>query len=237
MKSSKEDLLKRGFAVQEDIALLSGKPQEELLDLLHSDNAIIRTASAYNLSSTKQNKKIVTDELLKQLSVEKCLYTKLAICESLEKGDIDTAKQMINYLGKIGNNQHKQLPDKVSLKKSFPLPRDIIARSLGKMSVIVFPVLIDVLQSCDIEKISEALDAIGFMVFYNQQLSNEKNAQAIYDVMEKHQDSSLFLWKGILCLSAFPLVKSKKILEGFISQNNLLGEEAKRSLNLINARL
>lgn len=45
MKSGKEDLQKRGFATQEDIDLLSGRPEAELMELLHSGNAVMRTAS------------------------------------------------------------------------------------------------------------------------------------------------------------------------------------------------
>lgn len=233
MKSSQEILRKRGFVIQEDILLLSNKPQEELFNLLYSDRAYIRTASVYKLAEICLNKLYFTDELLKVLSKEKCLYTKLAICEALEKGNMDTAKQMIQYLGKIGRNQHKQLPEKISKKKSFPLPRDIIARSLGKMSLIVFPVLLDVLQNNNITEVSEVLDAIGFMVFYNHALANLENAQRIYDVIQKYQDNELIVWKAILCLSAFPLEESKTVLMQYCGQDNLLGEEAERSLNLI----
>lgn len=229
MKSSEEKLQKRGFATEQDIDLLRGKSQKELLELLHSGNTVLRTAAAINLAITPENGK----QLLDQLSVEKCLYTKISICKKLEQGNAETANEMINYLGKIGKNQHKQLPEKVSLKKSFPLPRDLAARSLARMSITVFPILLQVLQSKDIEKISEILDAIGFMVFYNQQLSTEQNAQIIYITLLKYKDIPLIQWKAILCLSAFPLESSKSILESFIDQNNLLGKEAIKSLNFI----
>ena len=237
LKSSHKDLQDRGFATQQDIELLGDKSEEELLKLLHADNPVIRTASADNLSITPNNEENVVAELLKQLSVERCLYTKMAIGECLEKGNIHTASQMVCYLGKIGNNQHRQLPDRVSLKKSFPLPRDIIARSLAKMPVTIFPILLAVLQSGETEKICEVLDAIGFMAFYNPQLSIEKHVQEIQDVMVNHKENLIIQWKAILCLSAFPLEKSKRILNGFISQNTLLGKEAQRSLKRINERL
>jgi hypothetical protein len=165
------------------------------------------------------------------------LYTKNAICRKLEQGGPDTASQMIKLLGRIGNNQYKQLPDRSSRKKSYPLPRDIIARSLGRMSVGVYPVLIDVLQCKKTETISEALDAIGYMTFYNKQLSTENNAQAAFNVMDEYSNNSLILWKAIICLSAFPSEKTKMILESFINQNNLLGEEANRSLKLITPQI
>lgn len=222
---------KRGFASGEEEALLAGKTQEELLELLHADKAVLRTAAA-NLLVTAGNSK-VTGELLEQLSVEQCLYTRIGICESLEKGDSDTARQMMDYIGKIGSNQYKQLPEKVSKKKSYPLPRDIIARALGKMQMEVFPVLMEALKCGGTEKVSEVLDAIGFMVFYNRPLANDENVRPVFEIMEKYKENNLVLWKGILCLSAFPLPKTKKILEGLVSRDNLLGEEAKRSLRLI----
>lgn len=67
-------------------------------------------------------KDTVTDALLTRLAVEKCLYTRLAICETLEKGDAGTARKMVPYLGKIVNNQHRCLPEKVS---AFPLNESI----------------------------------------------------------------------------------------------------------------
>ena len=188
VKSSLSDLQRRGFATEDDIKKSYNLSQNELITLLHSKCAISRTAAAHNLSIMQasvqnitditgttditDNKNIiktpsipnVIDELLKQLCVEKCLYTKISICESLEKSDNDcitTARKMTAYLGKIGNNQHKILPEKVSKKKSFPLPRDIIARSLGKMDITIYPVLLELIHSRDVCKISEVLDAIG----------------------------------------------------------------------------
>lgn len=81
---------------------------------------------------------------VRHLSVEKCLYTRLAIYEAVEKGDRETALQMIPLLGKIGGSQHKDLPDRVLQKKSYPLPWDIIAHSLAKISLGVLPVLLQV---------------------------------------------------------------------------------------------
>jgi len=237
LKSSIDDLRRRGFATQEDIESLRGKSQKNLLALLHADSAVVRTASAHNLSVTHGDQRLVTAELLKQLCDEKCLYTKMALCRCLEKGGMDTAKQMVCYLGEIGTNQHKQLPDRVFKKKSFPLPRDIIARSLGRMSPSVLPVLTDVLRSGDMVKILEALDAIGYMTYNNQQLAAGTNVQAVYDVMKKYPDNKLLQWKAIVCLSVYPSMETKEILEGFARQKDLLGEEAKRSISLINARV
>lgn len=237
MRSSIEELRNRGFAEQQDIALLAGKSQEDLFLLLQDMNPVIRTSAATNLLIANKSELMVSKQLLKLLAVEKCLYTKLAVCEALEKGGVITAGEMIAYLGKIGNNQYRRLPDKVSLKKSYPLPRDIIARTLGRMSVSVFPVLIQVLQSDDAEKISEVLDAIGYMIFYNRQLSTEENARLIFEVLEKYQENDLLQWKAILCLSGFAIEESIVKLKFYCEKsekNNLLSAEATRALALIN---
>jgi hypothetical protein len=230
LKSSQEDLIKRGLASKTDIEDLSTRSQAQLIELLHSNRAITRTASAYNLTSTQEE---VTEELLKQLQVETCLYTRIAICERIEKGNITTAKQMIEYLGKIGANQYKEIPAAVSKKKSFPLPRDIIARSLGRMDTAVFPALLEVLGSQDVKKISEVLDAIGYMVFYQSQLVTLQNAEVIFHIAENYEQNRLILWKAIMCLSAFGLKESEEFLLRYAKDPTVIGLEARRSLSLL----
>lgn len=229
MKSTQEDLQKRGFASEEDIAELAVCSEDQLILLLHGESAVVRTAAAHHLSSQHGN---VTDELLVQLICEKCLYTRIAICECLERGNQETAGKMIPYLGKIGHNQYKKVPEKVSAKKSFPLPRDIIARTLGKMDASIFPVLTEVLESGDCEKTSEVLDAIGFMIFYHGQLADSQNARKICQIEINFPGNSLLIWKMLLCLSAFPLEETVVILEKYAQRSDILGMEARRSLML-----
>ncbi|SHO46881.1 hypothetical protein [Anaerocolumna xylanovorans] len=233
LKSSQEDLAKRGFASIEDIEKFSTLSREELIDLLHSDNAVFRTAAACNLSSRQG---MITGELLKQLQIEQCLYTRIAICESLKKGDINTAEQMADYLGKIGNNQHKKLPGAVSKKKSYPLPRDIIARTIGSMDISVFPALVEVIKSNDISKISEALDAIGYMVFYHPQLATHQNAEVIVYVVEKYAENERILWKAMMSLSAFGLEECREVLLSFANDDTVVGLEARRSLDILKTK-
>lgn len=232
-KSSPKDLQRRGLASAEDIRSLKDLPASGLITLLHSEDAVARTAAAYNLFLMDD---LAVVHLLEQLSIEKSLYTKIAICEVLEKGGLDAARKMTAYLGKIGCNQHRMLPAKISAKKSYPLPRDIIARSLGKMDTSVLPALLDVLQSGDEAKISEVLDALGFMAFYHKEVATEENAQAVYRVLHDFADNALIVWKSVVCLSAFPLPQSIMILQDFSAQKGLLGAEADRSLRLISTR-
>lgn len=233
MKSNKSDLKKRGYASGEDVERSSGLPQEILIEKLYSSDAVIRTVAASNLLSIDE---IATYELLRQLAIEKCLYTKIAICESLERGNYKTAIRMTEYLCKIGNNQHKALPNKVSAKKSYPLPRDIVARSLGRMDVSVFPVLIAVLYEHDMEKVCEVLDAIGYMVFYHPILATPESAKPVLSLIDTFSENQLILWKVIQCLSAFPLPESKTILRKYALRTDTLGMEARRSLNLLEMR-
>lgn len=221
------------MATEEDIASLSNMSKEELIEILHNGIPSKRSAAAIRLAAAADD---VTDELLLQLSKEKALYTRIAICESLQGGNIETARKLIKYLGVIGSNQYKSPPNKVSAKKSYPLPRDIIARSLGKMNIEVFPKLMEVLKSNDLSKICEILDAIGYMVFYNPILATSENCNNIIFLALQHKTNPIILWKAILSLSAFPCKESKEFLLSFAEDKSILGMEASRSLGILEYR-
>ena len=237
LKSDLDKLTNRGMALDDDINMLKNYSLEKLIDCLNNDNAIIRTSASINLMPYI-NEDSVQNELLMQLSEEKSLYTKIAICETLQHGNIDTAEKMTEYLGIIGNNQYKKLPKKISSKKSYPLPRDIIARTLSKMDISIVPALIKILKSNNLIKIYEAIDAFGYICFYNKTLQNEKNLEYIIKLMNKYKDDKLLVWKCITCLSAFNLDKSKEILNSFINKDSkdILSLEAKRSLSILNKK-
>lgn len=233
MKSTSIALRNRGLATKEDIADVSMLSIEKLILLLHDEQPYMRSAAAIGLSPCVNE---VADELLEQLSKECCLYTRIAICQTLENGNSETARKMTGYLGQIGNNQHKVLPEKVSAKKSFPLPRDIVARSLGKMDISILPVIADVLTGNNKTQRYEALDAFGYMVFYNPVLATTKNCQLLLSLAKQEEGDLLQLWKIILCLSAFLCVESKEFLLQFASESTILGLEAKRSLGILEKR-
>lgn len=68
-------------------------------------------------------------------------------------------------MGTIRGNQHRTIPEKVS-KKSYPLPRDIIARTMAKMNPDYFSTILEIINYPeDKEVVAEAIDAIGWMVF------------------------------------------------------------------------
>lgn len=230
MKSELKQLRKRGMATEEDILALSKLSFESLTELLHSKEPHIRSAAAAKLCDFVND---AATKLLEQLSEEKCLYTRIAICKSLERGNSQTVQKMISYLGCIGNNQHNDLPDKVSAKKSFPLPRDIIARSLGRMDTSIFPLFLEVLENGTLRQIAEILDSIGYMVFYHPELAIEENCRAILTLAGQHEENLLILWKCILCLSAFPCEESVTFLLTYAQDQTLLGKESCRSLRIL----
>lgn len=233
MKSTKEQLNNRGMLTEKKITELSTLSLEELIIKLHNSEANTRSAAAINLGSYVDK---AADELLLQLSKEKCIYVRLAICDSLKKGNIVTVRKMINYLGKIGNNQYVELPNKVSAKKSFPLPRDIIARTLGKMDTSILSELIEVMKSDKCNMICEVIDAIGYMFFYNSRLATEDNCRLIVSLALKNKDNKIILWKVLKCLSAFPCEYSVEILLSFKEEEGLLGMEVARSLGILKDR-
>lgn len=232
MKSTQTELRSRGKASKEEIAACMGLPAEELAKELHNPDPCRRTAAAYCLHPETEG---AAELLLEQLCRETCLYTRIAVCESLEKGGRAAAEKMIPYLGRVGKNQHRSLPDKVSAKKSYPLPRDLIARTLAGMDPAVFPLLLDVLDTGGTWKISEALDAVGFMAFYHPSLVSEKNADRVIRLLKKESDE-IIQWKALLCLSAFPVPEGIRVLKEFAGRTDLLGAEAARSLKLIDGR-
>ncbi len=238
MKSNPMDLRKRGFPDANDIKKAADLSYEELIQQINAKTAAERSAA---IRVSAENQAYDDDHfislLLSRLCTEKALYTRLEICSFLEKGSLRTAEHMIDYLGEIGNNQHESYPGKVSKKVSYPLPRDIIARSLGKMDTAVLPLLFDVLQGKDRQKISEAVDAIGMMVFYHRELATEANLNHLLELFEKYSGDSLIVWKITVCLSAFSLEKSIKILIQIRETIDFLREEANRSLNLAKRKM
>ena len=103
------------------------------------------------------------------------------------------------------------------------------------MSPEILPLLFEVLETGELEKVSEVADAIGFLVFYNRQLATEENARLIYQAVDKYKEKPLVYWKLILCLSAFPLDKTEQLLIEIERDhgNDIFSKEANRSLKLI----
>lgn len=239
MKSSREDLKKRGYINETDLQAYVYSSPQDLLKLLKSARAYERTVAVRLLErNTVMSKKELSEVLLLSLTIEKSLYTRLEICNVLAKGDIQTAQMMIAYLGKIGNNQYDCLPDRVSQKMSYPLPRDIIARTLGKMNVDILAVLLDTLGNNEISVIREALDAIGYMCFYNEVSKKEIVREKLIKCCQSYKADEIIRWKIVRALSSFSDKHGVAWLE-MISRSDkerLIRDEAERSLKIMKKR-
>ena len=233
MKSKKEDLKIRGYI--DDIIINYNLNKEELNELLESRDAYNRSIAIRILSNNNINDCQLTKKMLEKLSNEKALYTKIEICNYLEKGNQETVKLMIEYLGLIGKNQYKEIPPLPSKKISYPLPRDIIARTLGRMDKNIINLLFEFLEKKDIYKIREIIDSIGFMIFYNTELDILNNFNIIKNIIEEYEFDKLILWKCITCLSAFKREESINLLLKLKAKekNNTILLEIDRSLNII----
>ncbi|SFR91877.1 HEAT repeat domain-containing protein [Anaeromicropila populeti] len=236
MNSDIETLRARGYIEGDDIHDYEKKSKEELIALLDDKTPCVRSSAAKEISfAYNMNEIEITKILLSKLVKEKKLYTRIEIGAALERGGEITAKEMVQYIGKIGKNQHKSLPDRPSKKISFPLPRDFIIRSLARMDVKIMPVLIEVLESQDEEKIAEIFDAIGYIAFYKIKAAKWEYTETVLKVVEKYKGNEVIYWKGIRCLSGFPWQKAADFLKKVIETESqeLLVEEAKRSLRLM----
>ena len=127
-----DKLEKRGYLNKD--YLLHSLSTTALLKSLESAIPQARTAAAYLLSKRQDiYKASLAKSLLKTLQFEKALYTKIELCKTLGKGSSAIIHEILPYLGIMGNNQHHSIPARISKKQSYPLPRDIIARTIGHM--------------------------------------------------------------------------------------------------------
>ena len=160
--------------------------------------------------------------------IEKALYTKIEICNALSKSGQDGVIQMIPLLGSIKNKQYTCLPTRVSKKKSFPLPRDIIARTIGRMDISVLPTLLNIYSDCTQIQKRELLDAIGYLLFTN----NYKDI-LIYEKLKycfEYEDDEVIKWK-IVIIFTFLLPYSEVFLKQFSTKDGLLYQEAQKVPN------
>ncbi len=238
MKSTAEALRKRGLPARADLDRLHDMPFDALLGMINAPTPAERTAAVRLLAARGPLNEQLVQAMLGRLCRENCLYTKLELCKALEQGDIAVARLMVPYLGRVGQNRHQTVPGRVSQKVSFPLPRDIIARTLGRMSPAVLPALLEVLHTAGPQAVSEALDAVGWMAFYHPQLATAENTARLLTAAHAVKANGLLLWKAVLCLSAFPRAEALAFLEGIRAThpNTVIQDEAARSIRLIRKR-
>ncbi|RDW16781.1 hypothetical protein [Oceanobacillus chungangensis] len=238
MKSSDSQLKARGKITFEDLQYYNTHSKTELLELIKSKEAHKRTIAVRLLSE----KNVLSDDLiylfLNTLAQEKKLYTKIELCDALSKGGRESAKIMVDYLGKIGNNQHKVLPADGFNKNSYPLPRDIIARTLAHMDEEILPTLLNVLKTNYTFKIREVIDAIGFICFYRKKHRHFQIIDALILCLKDNYNDDIIRWKLVRSFESFNDINTIKILQR-IEQEDIqliIRNEAKRSLSVINNR-
>jgi len=236
MKSSDEQLKNRGYATIEDINEYIDLNESDLLELLKSKDAYKRTIAINLLSNKKQSDNYIMNLFCNMLLHENKLYTKIELCNGLSKASIESAKIMVDYLGVIGKNQYKELPDKKFNKKSYPLPRDIIARTLTHMGVEVLPELIKILKSNNVVAIREAIDAIGCICFYNSKAYNEEVLNDLISCFNEYIEDDIIRWKIVRAFESF---NTEFIIDMLINikendKKEIIRIEAKRSLDIIN---
>jgi len=235
MKSSDAQLKSRGKITSEDLRQYSNYTQIELLEMLNCKEAYKRTIAVKILLEKCDLNDDLIRLFLHALQHEKKLYTKIELCNALSKGTVQSAKIMVKYLGQIGNNQHTVLPTNGFNKKSYPLPRDIIARTLAHMKADILPVLVDVLKTNNIPAIREVIDAIGFICFYNKIHATTQITDALILCLRNYYNDDIIRWKLVRAFESFNDINVIKILME-IEQNDsqlIIRNEAKRSLKII----
>ena len=208
----KHNRQKRGQVSETEIKQHEGSSIEELARLLNSSNPKSRTIGAVLMGNKKATEMI--PELCKHLQTEKSLYSRIAVSEALGKMGEPAVKPLIQLLGKIGNNQEKELPKKYFEKRSYPLARDLAARTLIKIGKPAIPYLIKIIENGDSFETQQAIDAIGGIASKNHDVSP---LPVLLEVLEKYSGNEVTTWKVIRALSAFkhmeviePLVKMLK---------------------------
>lgn len=232
MKSSQSELKNRGYICEEDVIKHKDLTKEELLELLKSKESYKRTVSVRLLGEKVVLNRYMITILCEMLIKEKKLYTKLEICDVLSKTGLEGTKVMVNYLGVIGNNQYKGLPDKEFNKKSYPLPRDVIARTLAHMDIEILPELIKILDSSNILAIREVIDSIGFIYFYNYSDNKDFVLEKLLECFEKYKDDEIIRWKVVRAMSSFKAERVLYILKTVENEDDkeIIRKEAKRSM-------
>ncbi len=239
MKSSPIELKKRGHVDDEDVKeyIKSSKSykssKQELLALLNDEQPHKRTIGAKLIKNEKKfQQPEIAQSLCEALQKENKLYTKIALTETLASFGEISLPYLIPLLGKIGTNQYKTVPEKKFLKKNYPLPRDIIARTIIRIGEKSLPFLEEIALNGERKQFLEAIDAIGFISFYTL---NKRSLAILWHMLVKYPKDDLLTWKVVRALESFPNAKVIAFLENILKQNVLPGIkiEAQRSLTQI----
>jgi len=187
----------RGEVNETDISDFASFDESELLFFLHSEKTVERSCAAIHLR--KYQNPIVVDKLCHQLAIEKKLYTRIALCETLAECAELSIGPLIGLLGQIGKNQETKIPETSFYKVSFPLPRDIAARTICRLGIAaILPLEIFIKSSKDMKAIAQAIDAYGHIVYSNK---IECSSLPLRELYERYPKNDFLKYKIARCLS------------------------------------
>jgi hypothetical protein len=235
MKSTNEQLKSRGYAFDEDLLKYKNYSENELLKLLQDNEADKRTIAVRLLS--EYNKEQYIALFCETLKTEAKLYTKIELCNVLEKYNGKAIPYLILLLGTIGKNQHIKIEIVDINKKSYPLPRDIIGRILIKIGPNAFPELKEIIfENKNLRQIYEAIDVIGHITWNYKNYEMEK---ILVEYYQKNKSSEFIEWKLIRAFQSFNSLEIRYILDNIIKthKNKIIVEEAKRSMRRIRNKI
>lgn len=224
MKSSSEQLESRGYVSKKQENPFLNEDIDSLISLLNNPIPMNRTLAAQAIAMGKNVNAI--PYLYKALQKETKLYSKLAINDALISFGEAAVEEGIKLLGTTGNH-YKSVPKELFKKVNYPLPRDIIVRVLMRIGPDAIPQLVAFLKRGEEKQIAEAIDAIGYITYYNEGCNVYNN---LIECFNRYSDNELILWKIYRALSACP--QGKNFLEKQLIKetNERLKDEIKRSL-------
>jgi hypothetical protein len=186
----------RGEVNKADIAQFASFDEPELLLLLHSEISVERSCAAIHLR--KYQRPDIVAKLCHQLTVEKKLYTRIALCETLAKCSELSLEPLIGLLGRIGKNQETAIPETGFYKVSYPLPRDIAARTICRLGIAAIVPLENFIRSSkDMTALAQAIDAYGHIIYSDKLTCSSSTLQELY---EKHPENNFLKYKITRCL-------------------------------------
>ncbi len=190
------------FETHSDVALTA---------FLNNRDPQTRTAAARLLGKRKVLASV--PDLCIRLKIEKALYVRIAISDALSSIGAGAIPEMLKYVGKIGSNQYQELPSEIFQKWNFPLPRDIIIRSIIRMGIPALGKLNEFLLESAEPEVSEIIDAIGHISFYSHDQSSFDN---LLRIMADYHQNELIVWKVLRALQAFPNPRTYQVLKHFL---------------------
>ncbi len=203
---------------------------QELSAFLNDNDPQIRSAAAQILG--KRKAQAAVPGLCLRLEIEKALYVKIAASDALSRIGTVAIPEMLKYVGKIGANQHQDLPCEIFQKWNYPLPRDLMIRSIIRMGTPALSELNQYLSESEESVVGEIIDAIGHISFYSHDQSSFDN---LVRILAKYHENKVIVWKVLRALQAFPNPRTLQILQHFLLSSDIppFRWEAARSLGQI----